>query len=1233
MNRIALALLFLCAACSPEGESGALDIAFFLEELASPESLCEFPDKEYVTGQVSSHDRASIYKGVDGWFANNDGFGIERTDTIDGRIEKVLFDQRTPGVITRMWITTRSPEAVMRFYFDGKDEPGIIIPAYDLMQIGIPDLGSLANPHTSYKKGVSGGSTLFFPIPYAESCKITLEEPEGWSGVPRYYHINYRSYSKGTEIRTFDMAEMGKWRRLVSRVSEEMDRMPAPHGKKSRKNAVLAPEEEISINLKANRNGSAINRLNINVQVPDSSGYQEVMGNLVVRAFFDGGKCIEAPLSSFSGAGIGAPESTGRYLRCDGNGGVDIAYLMPFRRTAEITVTNCSDRQVEIGMIVRCAPYDFGDNTLYFKSAFNAGLDLPISNLPQENYDWNFATVKGGKGVYVADVLSLFNHSRAWYGEGDEKIYVDSESKPSHFGTGTEDYYNSSWAPVVTFHTPFGGAPRADLESSSGYNTFNRIRGLDVIPFKNSFVFDLEMISWVRGTVDYFTTIFWYGEAESRAETAVPLPLDYDYPESPEDLTRHRIPGSVEFEDLVCADKSPHLQADTQDMLAFPDGIWSSGRQTLCTCGDVGDYVSYVFDDLEKGIYDISVYATKAGNYARLKFEAGGSSTDFDSWSDVVENSGKIRIENVRVDGPLTLTVRITGRNEKSAGYFFGLDCVKFDRKAALPGSVSKAFPDCRRYINIPVGKKIFGQVMTVYADGKILGRFDLDMNDKDPYMYASLDLGAHAGEDVRIEMDNWYGTLDAVYDSDRMEGESGIYKESKRPKYHFTAGKGWFNDPNGLIFHQGKYHMYFQYNPMSIFWANMSWGHAESDDLVHWEEKSPVLYPLPATGDCFTGASFVDRNNALGMNKDGKEAIVAFYLRTKSGLGYAYSLDGGRTYADWPGNPVVPKAVGRERIDSPKPVWHEKTGKWVAPVFDDRYEASLGRNVMTVSIYVSDDLLTWTWVSDIGEIGLDSECPDLFPLYLDGDKDKEYWVLVLGNAAYSVGQFDGKHFISEATGRPAVKEDFISAIPFGHYYASSTFANIPEPSGRQIQIAWMKNVFNDSTMFSGMPFNSQMSLPVELTLRSTPDGPRIFMNPVREVARLRASKETVCRNKVLDGKNLLDGISGEQKEILVSGEPKPGSSFRLDIKGMEISYDSDGNVLTVDGRPATLAPENGRISLRILADTRSVEIFGNDGRIYIPLMCDFPGDSYSLTGSGFKVKSLKVYSLDSIWK
>ena len=148
-----------------------------------------------------------------------------------------------------------------------------------------------------------------------------------------------------------------------------------------------------------------------------------------------------------------------------------------------------------------------------------------------------------------------------------------------------------------------------------------------------------------------------------------------------------------------------------------------------------------------------------------------------------------------------------------------------------------------------------------------------------------------------------------------------------------------------------------------------------------------------------------------------------------------------------------------------------------------------------------------------------------------------------------------------------------------------------------------MKNVFNDSTMFSGMPFNSQMSLPVELTLRSTPDGPRIFMNPVREVARLRASKETVCRNKVLDGKNLLEGISGAQKEILVSGEPKPGSSFRLDIKGMEISYDSDDNVLTVDGRPATLAPENGRISLRILADTRSVEIFGNGGRIYIPLM------------------------------
>ena len=155
---------------------------------------------------------------------------------------------------------------------------------------------------------------------------------------------------------------------------------------------------------------------------------------------------------------------------------------------------------------------------MYFYASWRQEYGIYIHDKPEEAdqcVEWNFATLKG-RGVYKGDLLSLYNHAPLWYGEGDEKIWVDDDTFPSHFGTGTEDYYNSSWAPVVPFYTPFGGAPRADLESSHGYNAFYRTRHLDGIPFNKSFKFDIEMLGWKRGEADYATTIYWYGDPEAQ---------------------------------------------------------------------------------------------------------------------------------------------------------------------------------------------------------------------------------------------------------------------------------------------------------------------------------------------------------------------------------------------------------------------------------------------------------------------------------------------------------------------------------------------------------------------------------------------------------------------------------------------------------------------------------------------------------------------------------------------
>jgi len=671
---VILISLILLAPCS-SGKS-KLDLGWFLKELTTADFMAEYPSIPYKAAQVSSYDRASKSPDAPGWFANSDGFGIERIDTVSGRVEKVLFEQDGPGVITRFWLTTRSPKGTMRFYFDGETEPGWVIPSFDLTETGIPDLGGLVIPHTSYSKGVSGGSTLFLPIPFAKSCKVTFEEPEGWEGVPRYYQINYRSYPEGTSIESFGIESVKKNLARIKRAGKEINAMPNPGRNKAQASrTIYGDDAKVHLSLDASRGGSAVRRLSFNISAADSSKVGRIMDNLIVKMYFDGILCVDVPLSFLGGAGLEGPEVTSRYLNCNGNGQVEIAFPMPFREKAEISIVNYGEEQALVSMEASSSPYRFTDNTLYFKAVFKEARGLSMSNVPEENYDWNFTCIRGGRGIYVADVLSMFNHSRAWYGEGDEKIFVDGESFPSHFGTGTEDYYNSSWAPVVPFHTAFGGAPRADLPSSAGYNTFYRARGLDVIPFEESLRFDLEMISWMRGKIDYFNTVFFYGSGETVADTATRLPFAFDYPSNPLDPSEYRIAGSFEFEDKKPSGKSNTLQTDVQPMAMFPDGVWSRGKQIICTGGHPGDWLEYEFKTGESGRFDLHLFITRAGDYGVCRVSAGGKTKVFDAFGYGVTN-GEVILEDIDIDGNLKIRMDIIGKNPLSSGYIIGLDCI-----------------------------------------------------------------------------------------------------------------------------------------------------------------------------------------------------------------------------------------------------------------------------------------------------------------------------------------------------------------------------------------------------------------------------------------------------------------------------------------------------------------------------------------------------------------------------
>lgn len=510
-------LFLMLAACSNPGSNQVITVETLLDELISYDQPTLFPEPYYTCKQVSSYDRRSLSPDQSGWFANNDGFGCISSDTIGDRIQMLMFDEEGPGAITRIWMTTSNKQGVFKFYFNHSAEPDWVVDGFDFSKTGLPILDGLVFRHTHYKEAVekTGGNTFFLPIPYARHCKIVFEYPVSIGNTSHYYQVNYRTYQPDINVETFDFDKVKTLVSKLETVSKTLQQPPVPDGEIIENAALLGSGK--SMLLDCPEGNRAIRQLRFHIKT-DSSRYAEVMRKLVVKVQFDGKETIWVPLSDFSGGGFGAPYVKSWYLNADGAGDITVRWVMPYQKNARIELINYSVYDVNAAIHANVDKYRWDSKrSLYFHAGWRQENGIQLCNNPDEGcIDWRFAEIKG-RGVYAGDLLALFNHSPAWYGEGDEKIWIDDDVFPSHFGTGTEDYYNCSWAPVVPFHTPFGGAPRADLASSHGYNAFMRTRNLDVIPFREKFVFDIEMISWRLGTVDYATTVYWYGDRDAVA--------------------------------------------------------------------------------------------------------------------------------------------------------------------------------------------------------------------------------------------------------------------------------------------------------------------------------------------------------------------------------------------------------------------------------------------------------------------------------------------------------------------------------------------------------------------------------------------------------------------------------------------------------------------------------------------------------------------------------------------
>jgi hypothetical protein len=629
-----------------------------LNEMTDYDAVARLPDAPYTCGQFSSYDRGT--KTPDdqkGWFANSDQNQYLRIETNQNVIEKVMMDTAGPGAIVRFWLTTHAAKkGNIRIYLDGADAPAITVPSFDFANNNaIPAGVPLLTLHPGATPEGRGGNTLYLPIPYAKHCKVTWEEQE--TKAPRYYQINYRTYPPGTKVETFK-----------------------PGGNYDRANKLLATPpvftggrtETLESEILPGGANSWVREVGpAAIRWLEVSADPAVVRSLVLRAEFDGEQTIWCPVGDFFGCGVDGRALDSWYRTTTKDGVMSCRWVMPYQKNCRFTLHNLGKTRVKAKLTVRYDKWNWDDRSLHFHA--NWRQQDPIATRPMT--DWNYL-VATGQGRYVGDQLVVFNPVKNWWGEGDEKIYVDGEAFPSHIGTGTEDYYNYSWSHPGLFQTPFANQARCDGPGTRGYSVINRTRSLDAIPFAKSLRFDMEVWHWTDCQVGYAVTTFWYARPGATCNRE-PQPDEAARPLHEPPLP-FRIAGALECEQMKVVAKTPDVPADTQTM-SLSQGEWSDGSQLWVRGKRVGDFVELRIPATEKR--KLTLYATKSWDYGILRFAVNGqpAGKDYDAWAEKPVASGPIELGVFEPkDGAFLFRVEVVGANPKSKNSksFFGLDAV-----------------------------------------------------------------------------------------------------------------------------------------------------------------------------------------------------------------------------------------------------------------------------------------------------------------------------------------------------------------------------------------------------------------------------------------------------------------------------------------------------------------------------------------------------------------------------
>jgi Protein of unknown function (DUF2961). len=663
-----------------------VSIETLLKEMVDRNERAKFPEPAFTCKQFSSYDRETVAKDKPGWFANADRSQFIRIEKSNGRTEYVMMDTEGPGAIVRFWMTFAGKDAgrgIMRIYIDDYSKPIIEGSAMDILSGNLITTAPLAASVSELSPYENRGHNLYFPIPYKKQCKITYESEnlfEDDLGAKRrgteavYYNINYRTYEAATNVISYSATEMKKNKALITKAQNQLKNKE--RGIEKMKLSRLSLNSNLSAGGKKSfiiSGSNAIQQLSMNVQAENR---EQALRSTVLEISFDGERTVWAPIGDFYGIGYMPIYTNTWYTRAEKGGIMDAYWVMPFEKECAITIHNLGNQDVVVSdAFAGYNKWTWDARSMHFGTTWQQYTHV-FGGSADEALDLNFANLKG-KGVYVGDGVALFNTARSWWGEGDEKIYVDGETFPSHIGTGSEDYYGYAWSrPEVFTDHPFIAQPLGEGSFLPGYTFNNRVRALDGIPFSSSIYVDLELWHASKTRINYAPVSFWYMIPGGEKLT-------------PEDISGAKEPVAMKRSDIF----SPKLQftieaenlivekiSNTRYGYQTHEPFWDGGMQFFWREIDKGNSVVFEFESDFSGQYDFSCIFTIAPNYGTFNVSLNDKLlvSNLDLYNPKVEvkevKLGKISLNQ----GKNVLSIELTGLPKGSEKSSLGLDKLIF---------------------------------------------------------------------------------------------------------------------------------------------------------------------------------------------------------------------------------------------------------------------------------------------------------------------------------------------------------------------------------------------------------------------------------------------------------------------------------------------------------------------------------------------------------------------------